>query len=118
MESVIADPDIKKKVKEVLSRDTSIDEVKKRLHVPIMLLHQCDITQKASELSPEYLEEIKQYHLNRAERYFMSHNNKQEKEDIYGFENIKFHLILFPVPNKANIVNWFVERANQIKQDA
>ena len=118
LEYVIADLDIRKKVKEVLHRDTSIDEVKKRLHVPIMLLHQCDITQKATELSPEYLEEIKLYHLNRAKRYFMSHNNKQKKEDIYGFENIKFHLILFPVPNKASIVNWFVERANQIKQDA
>lgn len=33
-------------------------------------------------------------------------------------ENIMFHLILFPVPNKENIVNWFVKRANQIKQDA
>ena len=75
-------------------------------------------TKGARELSPEYLEEIKHYHLNRAERFFMSHNNKQKKEGVYGFENIMFHLILFPVPNKENIVNWFVKRANQIKQDA
>lgn len=118
LEYVIDNPDIRRKVTEVLHNNTSIDEVKKRLHVPIMLLHECDITQKATELSPEYLEEIKHYHLNRAERFFMSHNNKQKKVGVYGFENIKFHLILFPVPNKMDIVNWFVERANQIKQDA
>jgi len=118
LEYVINNPDIRKKVKEVLHHDVSIDEVKKRLHVPIMLLHECSITKGARDLSPEYLEEIKHYHLNRAERFFMSHNNKQKKEGVYGFENIMFHLILFPVPNKENIVNWFVERANQIKQDA
>ena len=118
LEYVINNPDIRKKVKEVLHHDVSIDEVKKRLHVPIMLLHECSITKGARDLSPEYLEEIKHYHLNRAERFFMSNNNKQKKEGVYGFENIMFHLILFPVPNKENIVNWFVERANQIKQDA
>ena len=118
LEYVINNPDIRKKVKEVLRHDVSIDEVKKRLHVPIMLLHECSITKGARELSPEYLEEIKHYHLNRAERFFMSHNNKQKIEGVYGFENIMFHLILFPEPNKENIVNWFVKRANQIKQDA
>lgn len=51
-----------------------------------MLLHECSITKGARELSPEYLEEIKHYHLNRAERFFMSHNNKQKKEGVYGFE--------------------------------
>jgi hypothetical protein len=118
LEYVIDNPDIRKKVKEVLCHDAAIDEVKKRLHIPIMLLHECNITQGATELSHEYLEKIKQYHLNRAERFFMSHNNKQKKVGIYGFENITFHLILFPVPNKEKIVNWFVERTNQIKQDA
>ena len=63
LEYVINNPDIRKKVKEVLRHDVSIDEVKKRLHVPIMLLHECSITKGARELSPEYLEEIKHYHL-------------------------------------------------------
>lgn len=69
LEYVINNPDIRKKVKEVLRHDVSIDEVKKRLHVPIMLLHECSITKGARELSPEYLEEIKHYHLNRAEKF-------------------------------------------------
>ena len=48
----------------------------------------------------------------------MSQNNRQGKENVYGYENIQFHLILFPVPNKNNIVSWFVNRAKQIKEDA
>jgi hypothetical protein len=48
----------------------------------------------------------------------VSQNNKQEKENIYGYENIQFHLILFPVPQKEDIVNCFIERAKQIKEDA
>lgn len=34
------------------------------------------------------------------------------------FDTPSFHLILFPVPQKEGIVNWFVERAKQIKEDA
>src|SRR5574344_2269728 len=76
LEYVITDLDIRDNVKSVLSH-ASLDEVKKRLHVPILLLHQCEITRKATELSQKYLGEIKAYHLERAQRYFMSHNKKQ-----------------------------------------
>ena len=38
LEYVIDNPDIRKKVKEVLCHDAAIDEVKKRLHIPIMFL--------------------------------------------------------------------------------
>ena len=69
-------------------------------------------------MTEEYLDEIKNYHLNRAIRFFTSQNNRQSKEKIYGYEKIQFHLILFPVPQKDEIVNWFVERAKQIIEDA
>ena len=118
LEYVIDDPVVRKKVQQVLRRDTPIDEIKKRLHIPILLLHECDKTQKASALTDEYIEEIKAFHLERAVRYFMSQNNKQSKENVFGYENIQFHLILFPVPDKNKIVNWFVNRAKQIKEDA
>ena len=42
----------------------------------------------------------------------------KKKQNVHGYDNIQFHLILFPVPNKNEIVNWFVERAKQIKEDA
>ena len=118
LEYVIIDPNIRKKVQTILRRDTSIDEIRKRLHVPVLLLHKCSKTNKATELTEAYLNDIKEYHLNRAQKYFESQNNKQKKENIHGYEHIQFHLILFPVPQKKDIVNWFVERAKQIKEDA
>ena len=118
LEYVILDPDVRKNVQTVLRRETSIDEIRKRLHVPILLLHECKRTNNATELTEAYLNDIKEYHLSRAEKYFESQNNRQKKENIYGYEHIQFHLILFPVPQKEGIVNWFVERAKQIKEDA
>ena len=118
LEYVIANPNVRKKIQTTLRRETSIDEIRKRLHVPILLLHECSITNETTELSESYLGNIKKYHLNRAQKYFVSQNNKQMKEKIHGYEHIQFHLILFPVPQKTDIVNWFVERAKQIKEDA
>lgn len=118
LEYVITDPVIRKNVQTVLRRETSIDEIRKRLHVPILLLHECKRTSNATELTEAYLNNIKEYHLSRAKKYFESQNNRQKKENIYGYEHIQFHLILFPVPQKEGIVNWFVERAKQIKEDA
>jgi hypothetical protein len=118
LEYVITDPNVRKKVQTTLRRDTSIDEIRKRLHIPILLLHECNKTNEATELTEAYLNDIKEYHLNRALKYFLLQNNKQTKENIHGYEHIQFHLILFPVPQKTDVVNWFVERAKQIKEDA
>lgn len=118
LEYVITDPVIRKNVQTILRRDTSIDEIRKRLHIPILLLHECKKTDDTTELTETYLNDIKEYHLNRAQKYFVLQNNKQKKENIHGYEHIQFHLILFPVPQKGDIVNWFIERAKQIKEDA
>lgn len=118
LEYVITDPNVRKKVQTILSRDTSIDEIRTRLHVPILLLHQCDKTKEATELTEAYLNDIREYHQDRAQKYFALQNNKQKDKNIHGYEHIQFHLILFPVPQKEEIVNWFVERVKQIKEDA
>lgn len=75
LEYVIIDPNIRKKVQTILRRDTSIDEIRKRLHVPVLLLHECSKTNKATELTEAYLNDIKEYHLNRAQKYFESQNH-------------------------------------------
>lgn len=118
LEYTINDSSMRQKVLDTLHQNTSIDEIRKRLHVPILLLHECDKTQKAIALTEAYRCEIKEFHLERALRYFKTQNKKQANKNIHGYEHIKFHLILFPVPNKTNIVNWFVNRAKQLKEDA
>lgn len=118
LEYVITNPIVRKNILNVLRRDTPIDEIKKRLHVPILLLHECEETCKTTDLTDEYLNKIKEYHFNKAVKYFTAQHKKQIKEHIYGYEHIQFHLILFPIPKKAEIVSWFVERVKQIKEDA
>ena len=114
LDLIIRDAILRKKIKEVLHLRTSIDEIKKRLHVPIMLLHECKKTQNTSSLSEEYVNSIQQFHLERAKKYFSLQNTKQKNKSVFGYENINFHLILFPVPNKEKIVNIFSHKVKAI----
>lgn len=43
-----------KKIKECFDENTSIDEIKPKLHIPILLLHECQITASTTEMSDEY----------------------------------------------------------------
>lgn len=83
------------KIKSVLDARSSIDEIRSRIHVPIMLLHQCSITSGKSEMSKAYKDELIEFHQERAESYF----SKQigQSSVVYKYEDINFHLILFPV---------------------
>lgn len=105
-------------IRQVLHRDSSIDEIRKRLNIPILLLHECNITKEANALTDSFKEKIKNFHLEKAKKYFSLQNKKQKKIQLFGYENIHFHLILFPVPDKEKIVNRFITRAKQIKEDA
>ena len=124
IEHLIKETGLRRKILDTLHRDSSIDEIKKRLHVPILLLHECPKTQKATKLTNEYITEIKNHHIERAVRYFTLQNSKQIQNDTTketktpGYEHIQFHLILFPVPNKEKIVNWFISQATQLRENA
>lgn len=37
---------------------------------------------------------------------------------VFAENQINFHLILFPVPDKTKIVNWFISQAKNLKNDA
>ena len=104
------------KVKSVLKNFTSIDEIKERLHVPILLLHECEITNCATRLSEEYKKKIIAYHYDRAINYFKKQIIKFK--DYVDYDKINFHLILFPVPKKSEIVEWFISRAKTLREDA
>lgn len=109
-------PEILEKVKSTLKNFTSVDEIKKRLHVPILLLHECEITNGATTLSEEYKNRIIKYHYERATNFFKKQIVKFN--DYPDYDKIHFHLILFPVPNKSEIVEWFISRAKTLREDA
>ncbi len=101
---------LRKDIKSALDRNVSIDEIKPILNIPILLLHECGITKAATHLTNEYIEEIKNYHKDRATQYFKKQIAKCSGVDKYS--EIKFHIILFPVPEKKKIVDKFTQKAN------
>jgi hypothetical protein len=113
IESLIGDEVLRNSIKSALSSRESIDLIKPKLHIPILLLHECEITQKQSVISDEYKDELIDYHKNRAESFFKKQLNKIG--GISHYSQIKFHLILFPVPLKKTIVDKFVSMADFYK---
>lgn len=102
--------DLRNKIKHYLSQEISIDLLKPILNIPILLLHECEITKNYSHLDSDYRDKIINYHKDRATQYFR--RQILECGDIDMYSLIKFHIILFPVPNKALIVEKFIKKAN------
>jgi hypothetical protein len=113
IELCIPDETLYKKIIEALSEDVSLDFIRPKLHIPILLLYECAITAKYTEKSFEYVKEIGDYHKERAEAYFKKQINTLSA--VPKYEDVHFHLIVFPVPNKQQIVEEFTEQAKIFK---
>ncbi|MCB0486696.1 MAG: DUF1837 domain-containing protein, partial [Flavobacteriaceae bacterium] len=114
LDDLISNEVLRENIKNVLSYKTSLDELKPRLHIPILLLHECSITEAQDSLTDEYRDKIKEYHKDRAEVYF----KKQIKKcgGIHKYSDIHFHIILFPVPGKEPIVQQFIDNVEHYKR--
>lgn len=101
------DDDLRNKIKLSLDNRESIDSIKSKIHIPILVLHECPETASQSHISDEYKNKIISIHKDRAQSYF----SKQIKESssVHMYNEISFHFILFPVPNKEKIVDAFVQ---------
>lgn len=116
LDNQIKDSNMVLQIKNNLSNGVSIDEVKSRLHVPILLLHECHITAGTTKLDENYKNKIIEFHHSRATPYFKKQIHKLNT--ISNYNEIQFHLILFPIPNKNDIVSWFLERAKNLQNEA
>jgi len=105
--------DIKTKIKEALKPRNSIDDIKHIINVPIMILHECDTTRGAIDLSEEYKKSIRDHHIERGQSYFLKQLSKAI--EVHKYEQVSFHLILFPVPEKSQIVQRFTSLASMYK---
>lgn len=103
------------KILHFLNKETSIDLLKPKLHIPILLLHECAITKSAKEQDENYINEIKKYHIERAISY-VSKQISSLSASIKKYSEINFHIILFPVPSKKDIVDSFIRKANVYKE--
>jgi hypothetical protein len=102
------------KIKISLSFENSLDNIKPKINIPILLLYECDITKEANKFTDEHKEQIISFHKDKANKYFKKQIERMS--DIFKYTDIKFHLILFPIPDKAYIVDSFVENANHYRE--
>lgn len=106
LDGLSIDPELRNNIKLALDSQVSIDLLKPKIHIPILILHECQKTANSSEMSAEYKNEIISLHKSRAEAYFKKQHSKCST--VHQYDQITFHLILFPVPSKERIVKAFV----------
>lgn len=101
-------------IKNVLSDRASLDDIKKILHIPISIIYECQDTKEAKEFNAEYKEIIKQYHKQQAA--LLSQKVSEELCNIPHISKIKFHIIIFPIPDIEGIRNRLKSKFEGIKQ--
>jgi hypothetical protein len=114
LELLNLDPALVAKIRSSLSAKISIDDLKPRLNVPILLLHQCEITGGAKACDAAYLKTLEAEHLERAQAYFERQIDELSSH-VVRYDQITFHLILIPVPSKKEVVERFVATAKAYK---
>ena len=107
------DDALRNQIKEFLKENVSIDKIKPILHIPIMLLYECNLTKTQTEQSAEYINNVITYQKDRANSYFKKQIDACK--DISKYSEIKFHLILFPVPEKKKVVDDFRKNAEFLR---
>lgn len=116
LDVLLKDDTLCKQIRASLAKNVSLDDIKRRLHIPILLLHECDITKATTIYDQAYKDAIIAHHKERANAYFKKQFAKLSKS-VKLLDEIHFHLILFPVPNKADIVKDYMDRAQKLQAD-
>ena len=94
-------------LKKILNDRISLDEMKKILHIPISIIYECKKTKQQLANSPVcfsdgYKKSIIEFHEDKCNK--LSQNIINKFKDISLIEFIKFHIIIFPIPNKKELV--------------
>lgn len=106
IDQLVENKDLVENIKIALSADNSMDNIKLNLHIPILLLHECSITAETTEMTDEYRTKIQSYHRERSTAYFKK-QIEMLADKVTKYSTIKFHIILFPVPNREKLVDQF-----------
>jgi hypothetical protein len=114
LNELFVDDKLKETIKMTLSNKNSIDDLKPRLHIPILIMYECEITAKSTQADECYKSEVLSFHRDRATSYFKK-QIKKLKDSVHLYSFITFHVILFPVPNKDKIVDMFVKNVEHYK---
>lgn len=105
---LVKNRDLATKIKLALSPDNSMDNIKPMLHIPILLLHECSLTAGAKEMDDSYRQKLRDQHLDRATAYFKK-QIEALSDQVAKYSSIKFHIILFPVPDRGDLIKRFTD---------
>ncbi|UUD65743.1 DUF1837 domain-containing protein [Pseudomonas seleniipraecipitans] len=114
IDHVIDDEEMCSRIREALSPQESIDSLKSKINIPILLLYECSVTSAQTGMSQSYKADIIRYHKERATAYFKKQLSKMH--GTHKYSEICFHIILFPVPSKKNIVDKFLSNVKHYKE--
>ena len=92
------DIELRERIKDALDNREAIDNLKSKIHRPILLLHECPKTSAVADLTESYRTDMISYHKERATRYFQKQLAKSST--VHKYDDVSFHIILFPVPSK------------------
>lgn len=115
LDGLVLDDDLRDAIKASLSTTVSIDSLKPKLCIPILLLHECNITAHASSWDQSYVDSLTQFHRERSTRYLTKQLQSLESV-VHMYDSIAFHVILFPVPEKKEIIKRFLSTAKFYKE--
>ena len=111
---IIKNEGMRQNIKEALSPQESIDTIKHKINIPILLIHECPITKVQHDTTQSYKEDMTAHHIDRATAYFKKQIKKTNT--IHKYNEINFHIILFPVPSKKAIVDKFLSNVKHYKE--
>ncbi len=101
-------------IRRALAPETSVDGIRRILHIPILLIDECDITKRSTVFDEEYRNAVKEHHKKRAVVYF-TRQVERLKDKVHMYSEVWFHLILFPIPDKKKIVDEFLSMARRLR---
>ncbi|MBN9675961.1 HamA C-terminal domain-containing protein [Salipiger bermudensis] len=116
IEELGIDKSLVDKIRQDLSSATSVDRIKSKINIPILLIHECEDTADCTAWSEEYAGKVIGRSAEIAEAYFLK--QAASSGGVHMYSNINFFLILFPVPSKKKIVDRFTRVAMAKREEA
>lgn len=105
------------KIRMALAPRASIDELKPRLHVPILFLYECERTAAESSWCAAYQDDMRGLHKERAFAYF-ERQVMALSDQVHLYKSVSFHALFVPVPSKSELVERFISNVIHYKKQA
>lgn len=92
---------------EYILKSENIDELKKYLHIPILILYEYGIIKSLKSIKELKDENIIDIFKNTSYKLLKKQAEELKKNNIFKYESIKFHVILLPYTDKKEIMYKF-----------